>query len=32
VTGSAPSMAGESADGRYETMAHALAVSVGWKF
>jgi long-chain fatty acid transport protein len=32
VSGSAPSLAGQSADGRYEWWSHALAVSVGRKF
>lgn len=32
VTGSASSSAGESADGRYESLCHALTVSAGWKF
>jgi len=32
VSGSAPSPAGQSADGRYEFFAHAFTVSVGRKF
>ena len=32
VTGSSPSLAGQSADGRYEWWNHALAVSTGYRF
>lgn len=32
VSGSAPSPAGQSADGRYEFFSHALSVSVGVRF
>ena len=32
VTGSAPSAAGQTADGNYEFISHALSVSVGWHF
>jgi long-chain fatty acid transport protein len=32
VTGSAPSLAGQSADGTYSFISHAVALSVGWHF
>jgi long-chain fatty acid transport protein len=32
VTGSAPSPAGQTADGNYKFFSHAIAVSVGWHF
>ena len=32
VTGSAPSATGQTADGRYEFLSHAIALSVGWHF
>ena len=32
VSGSAPSLAGQSSDGRYDWWSHALSVSVGRKF
>jgi len=32
VSGSAISAAGQSADGDYEFISHAIAVSVGWHF
>jgi long-chain fatty acid transport protein len=32
VTGSAPSAAGQTADGTYSFISHAVAVSVGWHF
>ncbi len=32
VTGSAPSATGQTADGRYEFLSHALILSVGWHF
>jgi long-chain fatty acid transport protein len=32
VSGSTPSLAGQSADGRYEWWNHALAVSCGYRF
>ena len=32
VSGSVPSGTGQSADGRYRFLSHALAVSMGWRF
>lgn len=32
VSGSATSLAGQSADGRYEFLSHALMVTLGWRF
>jgi long-chain fatty acid transport protein len=32
VTGSAPSAAGQTGDGTYGFISHAVAVSVGWHF
>jgi long-chain fatty acid transport protein len=32
VAGSAPSAAGQTADGQYDFISHAVAVSVGWHF
>lgn len=32
VSGSAPSVAGQTADGNYSFISHAVAVSVGWHF
>ena len=32
VTGSAPSLAGETADGKFSFLSQAIAVSVGWHF
>ena len=32
VSGSAPSATGQSADGKWEFISHALVVSVGWRF
>ena len=32
VSGSAPSLAGQTADGKYEFISHAIEASVGWHF
>jgi long-chain fatty acid transport protein len=32
VTGSAPSPTGQTADGRYSFLSHAVALSAGWQF
>ena len=32
VTGSAPSATGQTADGRYEFLSHALLLTFGWHF